>query len=174
VIARELPDYQGWKVFNTGEAFELGDLLIESFPLPHDASDPVGFLIHAGSQKVAFVTDLGYVPKLIVERIKDADVMILETNHDVDMLRNDTHRPWSVKQRILSRHGHLSNEAAASAIPEIVSDRLKRLFLAHLSRGCNEPDLARQTIQARLDKLGARHVHLEVAEQHDPGETLTW
>jgi phosphoribosyl 1,2-cyclic phosphodiesterase len=174
MLAAQLPNYQGWKVFSTGEAFELGDLLVESFPLPHDASDPVGFLIHAGPQKVAFVTDLGYIPKLIVERIKEADIMILETNHDLELLRNDTRRPWSVKQRILSRHGHLSNDTAAAALPQIVSEKLKNLFLAHLSRDCNDPALALRAITEKLDHLGARHVDVSVAEQSRPASTLCW
>jgi len=85
VLMGELPNYDGWKIFSTGEAFALGDLFIENFSLPHDACDPVGFLIHAGSEKVAFVTDLGTITKLVLERVKDVTVMILETNHDLNL-----------------------------------------------------------------------------------------
>lgn len=173
-LAAELPNYAGWKIFSTGQSFALGDLIIDSFTIPHDASDPVGFVVQAGPQKVAFVTDLGYVTKLVLERVKDATIMVLETNHDLKLLQDDTIRPWSVKQRILSRHGHLSNEAAAEALPSLVTSNLERLYLAHLSRDCNQPALAHRTIQKKLDHLGARHVDVAVAEQHKPAPTVHW
>lgn len=173
-IAADLPNFAGWKLFSTGQSFVIGDLVVDSFSIPHDASDPVGFVVQAGSQKVAFVTDLGYVTKLVLERVKDATIMVLETNHDLKLLQNDTIRPWSVKQRILSRHGHLSNDAAAEALPSLITDNLERLFLAHLSRDCNEPALAHRTIQKKLDHLGARHVDVCVAEQNKPASTIHW
>ena len=173
-IAHELPAYSGWKIFSTGEAFHLGDLLIESFTLPHDASDPVGFVIHAGPQKVAFVTDLGYLTKLVIERVRDAGIIVLETNHDLNLLKNDTVRPWSVKQRIMSRHGHLSNEAAASALPDLVGNNLRHLYLAHLSKDCNEPEIAYQTIQKKLKHLKASGIEVCVAEQKVPSSSLEW
>jgi len=173
-IAAELPNYAGWKIFASGQTFTLGDLIIDTFSLPHDACDPVGFVVQAGPQKVAFVTDLGYVTKLVLERVKDATIMVLETNHDLHLLRNDTIRPWSVKQRILSRHGHLSNDAAAEALPSLITDNLERLYLAHLSRDCNEPALAHRTIQKKLDHIGARHVDVVVAEQNKPAATIHW
>ena len=172
-LAVELPNFAGWKIFSTGQTFTLGDLVIDSFSLPHDASDPVGFVIRAGPQTVAFVTDLGYVTKLVLERVKDVTIMVLETNHDVSLLQNDTNRPWSVKQRILSRHGHLSHDAA-DALPNLVSGSLERLYLAHLSRDCNNPALAHRTIQKKLDHLSARHVDVSVAEQNKPAPTVHW
>ena len=173
-LAVELPNFAGWKIFSTGETFTLGDLVIDSFSLPHDASDPVGFVIHAGPQTIAFITDLGYVTKLVLERVKGVTLMVLETNHDVNLLQNDTIRPWSVKQRILSRHGHLSNDAAADALPHLVSSSLERLYLAHLSRDCNNPALAHRTIQKKLDHLSASHIDVSVAEQHKPAPTVHW
>src|SRR3989338_8760841 len=99
----------------------------------HDASDPMGFLIHRGDRCIAFLTDLGHMTKLTLEKARQADVLILETNHDMKLLQDDPHRPWSVKQRIGGRHGHLSNEAAATALSEIMNSRLQHVYLSHLS-----------------------------------------
>ncbi|MCX8157479.1 MAG: MBL fold metallo-hydrolase, partial [Verrucomicrobiae bacterium] len=117
-----------WKVFQTGQAFELGDVIVETFPVPHDAQDPVGFLLRHENLNVGVLADLGHVTRLIVERLKRAHILLLETNHDVRMLQEDPRRPWSLKQRILSRFGHLSNEAAAEAATQIVHDDLRHIF----------------------------------------------
>lgn len=160
-------------VFETGATFEIGDLTVDSFSVPHDAEDPVGFLIQSASACIGFLTDLGHATRLVVDRARCAHVLLLETNHDVQMLQDDLRRPWSLKQRILSRHGHLSNLAAAEAIEQIVSDNLRHLYLGHLSKDCNRPELARQTVGERLEKMGATHVCIEVASQDLPSPTLT-
>jgi phosphoribosyl 1,2-cyclic phosphodiesterase len=157
-----------WRLISNGHAFDVGDFNIESFSIPHDAQDPVGYVIRHGDRSIGFATDLGHVTRLVVERVRSVDLLVMEANHDVKMLQEDTVRPWATKQRILSRHGHLSNEAAATFAGEIVSDRLQHLVLAHLSRDCNCPNLARQVVSNRLTQDGVRHVGVTVAGQDQP------
>ncbi|MCL5096157.1 MAG: MBL fold metallo-hydrolase [Candidatus Omnitrophica bacterium] len=161
-----------FRLFETGAAFQLGDIMIESFSVPHDAQDPVGFLLRTPSGNVGFLTDLGYATRLVIERVRPSHVLVLEANHDPQMLQDDTRRPWSVKQRILSRHGHLSNDAAAEAAERIVSADLRHLYLGHLSRDCNRPELAHRVISERLRKMGAAHVSVVVARQEAPCPSL--
>src|SRR5438034_9390507 len=111
-------------------------MTVQTFPVPHDAVDPLGFAFHAGSGSLGFVTDLGYPTKLIIERLRQVQTLVIETNHDEKLLQKDTHRPWPVKQRIQSRHGHLSNTAAAGVIEELLTERIEHVVLRHLSRDC--------------------------------------
>lgn len=176
-LTKEAIEYQlqmrlDCRIFNTGGSFEIGDINVETFMVPHDAQDPVGFLIRTAGGNIGILTDLGHTNKLVIERIRPANVLILETNHDVRMLQESPHRPWSLKQRILGRHGHLSNEAAADAAEQIISAHLQHLYLGHLSRECNRPDLARKVMARRLEKIGATHIRLEVTAQNVPGPTL--
>ena len=99
---------------------------------------------------LGFITDLGYVTKLITERLRAVQTLVVETNHDEKLLQNDTHRPWPVKQRIQSRHGHLSNTAAAGVIEELLAGKIERVVLGHLSRDWNTPALALSTVRASL------------------------
>jgi phosphoribosyl 1,2-cyclic phosphodiesterase len=161
-----------WRLFSTGALFEIGDLVVESFSVPHDAYDPVGFTIHHGTVAVGILTDLGQATKLVVERVRAVDALVLEANHDIKLLQGDTARPWSLKQRIMSRHGHLSNDAAATLAGEVASDRLRHVFLAHLSRDCNRPDLAQQVVSRKLRQVGASHVAVAVSSQDKPTATL--
>ena len=154
-----------WRLFESGQRFAVGDFDVEAFSIPHDACDPVGFLIHHGDRTIGFMTDLGHTPRLVLDKARQADTLILETNHDLKMLQNDKIRPWSVKQRISGRHGHLNNEAAAAALTEIMTDRLNLLYLAHLSQDCNRPALAEKVIRSKLQELGASHVRVTVAQQ---------
>lgn len=162
-----------FRVFNTGASFEIGDVSIDTFSIPHDAQDPVGFLIRTNCGNIGFLTDLGHATKLVLERVRPANVLVLETNHDPKMLQEHPRRPWSLKQRIMSRHGHLSNEAAADAAQEIMSPDLTHLFLAHLSRDCNDPQIAHRVMNERLAKIGANHVRAELTAQDTPCSTLT-
>jgi phosphoribosyl 1,2-cyclic phosphodiesterase len=171
-VQEEMPELKQWRVFQTGHAFELGDLLIESFTVPHDAHDPVGFLLRHESGHIGVLTDLGHCTRLVLERVKPANVLMLETNHDMRLLQDDAVRPWSVKQRILSRFGHLSNEAAAEAITQIAHDGLRHVILGHLSRDCNRPELAHRAVTDALHKTGARHVRVHVTSQDTPNPTL--
>ncbi|MDE3099026.1 MAG: MBL fold metallo-hydrolase [Verrucomicrobiota bacterium] len=165
------PPKLDWRLFATGDHFELNGLAVETFAVPHDAQDPVGFLIRAGAWNFGIATDLGHVTKLAVERLRPAHVLVLESNHDVKLLQ-DSRRSWSLKQRILGRHGHLSNAAAADAAEQIISQNLQHLYLAHLSRECNRPELAHGVMAGRLRQIGATHVQLQTARQDRPGLTL--
>jgi phosphoribosyl 1,2-cyclic phosphodiesterase len=161
------------RLFATGGSFEIGDVTIDTFSVPHDAYDPVGFLLRTSCGNIGFLTDLGHATKLVVERIRCANVLVLEANHDLQMLRDDVRRPWSLKQRILSRHGHLSNEGAADVAEQIISAELHRLYLGHLSRDCNSPELAQRVVGERLQRIGGTHVSVESTFQDVPCRTLT-
>jgi phosphoribosyl 1,2-cyclic phosphodiesterase len=160
------------RLFQTRHSFEVGDVTVETFEVLHDAQDPVGFLLRTPCVNIGFLTDLGQVTKLVLDRLRPANVLVLESNHDVRMLQDCPHRPWSLKQRILGRHGHLSNEAAADAAEQLVSADFRHLYLGHLSRECNRPELAHRVMNDRLRRIGAHHVRLELTSQDVPCPTL--
>jgi phosphoribosyl 1,2-cyclic phosphodiesterase len=162
-----------FRLFTTGASFEVGAVAVDSFSVPHDAYDPVGFLLHGGTSRIGFLTDLGHATKLVMERVRSSNILVLETNHDMKLLQDDLKRPWSVKQRIMSRHGHLCNDAAATVLAELVSGELRHVFLGHLSRDCNSPELAQKTVSDRLAAIGATHVNVNSTFQHRPCETLS-
>lgn len=161
------------ELFETGNAFEIGDVVVETFSVPHDAQDPVGFLLRTPAGNIGFVTDLGHFTRLVGERVRHAHVLVLESNHDLKMLWDCPTRPASLKQRIASKFGHLSNEACADAVEAIMTGGLRRLYLAHLSRDCNRPELAQRVVAERLERIGATHVHLELTWQDRLCPTLT-
>lgn len=163
-----------FRLFETGAAFELGEVAIETFSVPHDAQDPVGFLLRTAEANIGFLTDLGHATRLVLERVRSANVLLLEANHDLQLLQDDLKRPWSVKQRILSRHGHLSNGAAAEALAELMTAELGHVFLGHLSRDCNRPDLAESCVASKVTELGASHLRLEVTSQDEPASTVVF
>ena len=155
-------------IFASGDSFEVGEMEIESFSIPHDAQDPVGYLLRTRSGNVAFLTDLGHATRMVIERVKPAHALVLETNYDLKLLQEDTRRPWSIKQRIVSRHGHLSNEAAAGVLDKVLTADLKTVFMAHLSRDCNRPELAHQALSTMASSRGATHLRLEKTSQDTP------
>jgi phosphoribosyl 1,2-cyclic phosphodiesterase len=173
-----LDQHRNWRIFRTGAEFKICDITVQTFPVPHDAVDPVGFAFCAGSSALGFITDLGYATKMIVERLRLVHTLVIETNHDEKLLQNDTHRPWPVKQRIQSRHGHLSNSAAASVIEELLPGKIDRVVLGHLSRDCNTPELALQTVRSALNKSGKTDIELfcatqsEISPRFQVGETI--
>ena len=160
-----LDRHRNWRIFRTGASFTICDIAVETFPVPHDAVDPVGFAFYAGSGRLGLITDLGYATKMLVERLREVQTLVIETNHDEKLLQNDKHRPWPVKQRIQSRHGHLSNAAAASVIEQLLPGKIERLVLGHLSRDCNTPELASGAVRACLAKCGKIDIELHVASQ---------
>lgn len=161
-----------WRLFDTGGSFEIGDVSVETFSIPHDAQDPVGFILRTTAGNLGFATDLGHVTKLVLERLRAANVLVLESNHDVKMLQDCPRRSWALKQRILGRHGHISNATAAETVAQIMSAGLRQLYLAHLSRECNTPALAEHVMAEQLHHLGATHVQLQIAAQDMPCATL--
>lgn len=173
-LQRKVPKYSGWRHFRTGELFEIGDVAVQSFPVPHDAYEPVGFSIRAGGWSLGVVTDLGYATRAVTERVRDCEALLIEANYDPEMLRADTKRPWDVKQRIAARHGHLSNEAAAGLVAEIAGGHTKHIFLGHLSQDCNTHELARSCVAASLEQSGCGHVSLHETYQDRPTATLEW
>ena len=149
-----------WQIFETGTRFRFRDLEIESFAVPHDAHDPVAFVFSHGRgdllsprRRLAWLTDLGHAPLHVREHIRDADVLVLEANHCPQMLKADGKRPWSVKQRISGRHGHLSNDSARELLDSIASPRWRHVFLAHLSRECNSLAAVEQSCAGILSSL---------------------
>lgn len=167
-LRADLPAFANWKIFQTGQPFAINELTIENFPIPHDAADPVGFVVHASTHALGFLTDLGHATHLVVERVRQCHTLVLESNYDPQLLQDDPKRPWQVKQRIMSRHGHLSNEGAAKVVDTILSERLTRLYLGHLSADCNRPALAASSVGEILNRAGAGHVQVEVARQETP------
>lgn len=151
----------------SGERREVAGFQIEPFTLPHDAREPIGMVVEDGlGRRVGLVADLGCRSSLAWARLQDLDVLILETNHDLDMLRNGPY-PWSLKQRVAGRHGHLSNREAAEGLPELMNDRLRWVVLYHLSRTNNLPALAAEAIGAALDREGCS-AQMAVSEQFHP------
>ena len=141
--------------FEANELQTFGKLDVESFSVSHDAIDPMFFTFRYNNQKVALVTDLGYVSERIKKTIEGADAYIFEANHDVNMLQM-SHYPWSVKQRILGDSGHISNEDSGLALSEIISNDTERIYLAHLSQDNNMKDLARMSVDQVLQERGIK------------------
>ena len=148
-LKRVLPErlekrLRGVETIHAGQRFTVGDIDVHAFSVPHDAAEPVGFTFRAAGVKMALVTDLGYLPELVKVHLRDSDCLLLESNHDVEMLKVGPY-PWVVKQRVLSRTGHLSNYAVGEylADPEGFDGRARYLVLAHISQENNNPDVVR-------------------------------
>ena len=159
-----------WKTFESGQTFSIHGSEIRSFAIQHDAVDPVGFVIGGGSRKLGFVSDAGFVTRSMTESLRDLHGLFVEANYDDGLLEADTKRPWSIKQRISSRHGHLSNEQVAGLIRDIAHSGLGRVVLGHLSSDCNQPDLILGRLRECLGELGHSHIGLHCACQDEPTE----
>jgi phosphoribosyl 1,2-cyclic phosphodiesterase len=158
--------------FRAGESFSIGDVRISPFTIPHDAADPVGFVFTAEGVRLAVATDLGYMPPNVQSQLRRCDLILLESNHDLEMLRDGPY-PWSVKQRVLSRVGHLSNDAASGFLEEIYDGTATYLILAHLSESNNLPELARLAAErALVSKPSLLANRLLLAGQHEPLATV--
>jgi phosphoribosyl 1,2-cyclic phosphodiesterase len=161
-----------WRFFQTGSEFRIGSFAIRAFSVPHDAMDPVGFRISCGGSCFGVLTDLGYATRLVFEALRGVRAILIETNHDEALLQNDSRRPWAVKQRILSRHGHLSNTAAARILGELEAP-LEHIILGHLSRDCNSPSLALNCAMAALaNSRSGTQASIQCACQDAPGPIL--
>jgi len=137
--------------FDTGDQVQIGNLAVQSFAISHDSNEPVGYCINCGNTKLAVATDMGYVNQKIKSFLIDSDAIIIEANHDVNMLRIGPY-PWHLKQRILSDNGHLSNEAAGELLAEIITSNTQCIHLAHLSQENNLPELAHMTVKSILEE----------------------
>jgi len=158
--------------FRAGEAFQIGEIAVSPFTIPHDAADPVGFVFSAEGVRLAIATDLGYMPPNVQSQLRRCDLMLLESNHDLEMLRDGPY-PWSVKQRVLSRVGHLSNDAAAQFLEQIYDGAATYLILGHLSESNNLPELARLAAErALISKPNLLANRLLLAAQHEPLESI--
>jgi phosphoribosyl 1,2-cyclic phosphodiesterase len=142
-------------IFEMESVKSFGSLEVESFGVSHDAAEPMFYVFHHTGKKLVLITDTGYVSDRMKGIISNADTYIFESNHDVQMLRMGRY-PWSVKRRILSDVGHVSNEDAAIAMSEVIGDRTKRIYLAHLSLDNNMKDLARMSVTQTLESQGLR------------------
>lgn len=151
-----------WKVFSTGHSFMIGDLRIEPFSVPHDAYDPVGFIVSHAGVRAGIATDMGMATELIRQRLQNCRVVVVESNHDEKMVETSK-RPWPLKQRILGRQGHLSNKNAGRLIAEVAGSTLEVVYLAHLSAECNRPELAQSTVETVLRDSGLAHIHVRLS-----------
>ncbi len=161
-----------FEFFTPGVQFAIGDIEITPFSIPHDAIDPVAFTLESQGIKIGLVTDLGYVHEVVKQRVKGCHCLIFESNHDLDMLKVGPY-PWHVKQRVMSRHGHLSNMATAGFLTEDFDGEAQVLVLAHLSETNNHPEIARLTAeQALAQHSGSERTSLHVASQSAPTEVF--
>jgi phosphoribosyl 1,2-cyclic phosphodiesterase len=154
-----------WRVFQRGQEFAIGAIMVNTFAIPHDAVDPVGFVCGANGTKVGLATDFGHVTTLVREELKGVRALFVEANYDQGLLEADTKRPWAIKQRISSRHGHLSNAQTAELVHGLVAHGLETVILGHLSQDCNCPELAAAVMRA-TSPPGRIEVH--VSSQAEP------
>lgn len=157
-IVETFHDCPKFKIFSTGETFEYGDLEIHPFSIQHDTLDPVAFTIQVNSLKLGFCTDLGFTTSLVQAHLMDCDYLYLESNHEVSMVHASS-RPLIYKHRVLSRSGHLSNEACGNLLAHVYSPKLKHVHLAHLSSECNTPEVATKVVKEILEK---HDINLEI------------
>src|ERR1700712_177605 len=156
--------------FRAGHEFCIGDIDVNPFTIPHDAADPCGFVFHARSESIrmAVATDLGYIPPNVKQALKNVDVLLLESNHDLEMLKDGPY-PWSVKQRVLSRVGHLSNHATAEFLLRDYDGGAHTIVLGHLSESNNLPELARLAAEQAIgDRMRLLVNRILLAAQHEP------
>lgn len=168
----ERPAVSQLELFSSGRGFQIGDIAVLPFTIPHDAADPVGFTFRAEGVKIGVATDLGYIPASVRNHLQGCDLLVLEANHDVEMLRVGPY-PWMVKQRVMSRVGHLSNDALAEFFSGDYDGCASYVVLAHLSEQNNLPELAREAAEKAL---GARRTLLQnqvlLARQAEPLEAI--
>lgn len=154
--------------FECGNTFNIKDLTVHPFSISHDAEDPAGFTLHNNGTKIGIATDLGIVTTVVKEHLKDCAMLILEANHDMQMLADGPY-PWYLKQRIKSRTGHLSNEASNNLLQQIQHDRLKHVMLAHLSETNNTPEKALHEVSQALTRCNPE---IDVAAQDECGKVI--
>jgi len=172
VPREDVQKIRGVETLQPSRRFQVGDIEVTSFSIPHDAADPVGFTLRAEGFKVSIVTDLGYLPAHVREHLRGSDLLVLESNHDLEMLKVGPY-PWHIKQRVMSRTGHLSNHAVSEFLAdgEGFDAQARWLVLAHLSENNNNPDLARLSAEEALGRRPAETAfagELHIASQRTP------
>lgn len=162
--------------FTTGNTFKIKDLTVNTVKVSHDAVDPVAYTFSDGRKKAGIITDLGEYEDSTLEAFKNLDTMLIESNHDINMLLNGPY-PYSLKQRILGRKGHLSNEMCGRMLGEILNDKVERVILGHLSRENNFPELAHATVRAEINmgdnRFNADDFDIQVAPRQCPSDIIT-
>ena len=158
--------------FQAGSGWFVGNIAVHSFTIPHDAVDPVGFAFHAEGVKIGVATDLGYVPDSIKVHLRRVQILLLESNHDLDMLKVGPY-PWSVKQRVMGRNGHLSNAVVCDYLENDLDRGVQTLILGHLSEHNNHPELVRIGAEQSLER-GGINPRLVIAEQKKTTEVFTY
>ena len=157
--------------FENGQTFDVAGFSVQPFSIPHDTSDPVGFLVRAGGETYFHGTDIGTPLDSIGLKLAEADFATLESNHDLTMLRT-SRRPPCLIQRIAGPRGHLSNDQSCDLVRRFASPRLKRLALAHLSRDCNAPHLAEGAMRGTLEEMGRADIVLKTLSQDETVEIV--
>jgi phosphoribosyl 1,2-cyclic phosphodiesterase len=167
-----IPELPKPEHFSAGRSFRIGDIDVTPFTIPHDAIDPVGFTFRAEGVKLGFATDLGYMPANVRNHLRGCTVLVIESNHDVEKLRSGPY-PWSVKQRVMSRVGHLSNDALAEFFSNDYDGGAEYLVLAHLSEQNNHPEIARASAEQALGRCtGLWHNRVLLATQSQVLESI--
>jgi phosphoribosyl 1,2-cyclic phosphodiesterase len=156
--------------FQAGARLRIGDIDVQSFGIPHDAIDPVGFAFEAQGVRIGVATDLGYIPESIKFHLRRTDLLLLEANHDLDMLKVGPY-PWSVKQRVMSRVGHLSNHVMAEFLAQDLDSSTNNLVLGHLSEQNNHPAIVTMFATQALEKRGLA-TRMSIATQNAPSEVF--
>ncbi len=157
-----------WNIFEAGQTFPIAHLTIETFSIQHDAVDPVGFVFANGTDRFGLVSDAGQVTSSMKARLRSLSALFVEANYDDQLLADDTKRPWSIKQRISSRHGHLSNVQVGELLTEIAHAEMSRIVFGHLSSDCNCPKKVTTLFTETLRALGHPHISLSCATQQEP------
>lgn len=171
ITLRDYAPDAAWSYFEKGQSFMIGELIITPFGTSHDAVDPVGFRIEADGTTLGYISDTGHISDSMIEKLSELDCLYIESNYDPQLLQDTPKRPWPLKQRIASRHGHLSNDQAAELVTHIATPRLKKIVLGHLSSESNTEELAMTTMERTLAELGLSHTELLCSKQH---EILPW
>jgi phosphoribosyl 1,2-cyclic phosphodiesterase len=167
IVEQDPSRLPGVEYFRAGIGFCVGDIEVTPFTIPHDAADPVGFVFETEGIRIGLATDLGYIPPNVRQTLRNCDVLMIESNHDIEMLRDGPY-PWSVKQRVMSRVGHLSNEAAAGFLENDYDGKATWVVLAHLSESNNLPELAKVAAEGALrERMNLLVNKLILASQHE-------
>ena len=169
-LRKRIPDHQHWCLFETGSRFSLAGVEIKTHRVSHDAAEPIAVIMSYRGVKFGIVTDLGKATYLDIEELKGLHGILLEANYDLKMLQEDAKRPWEIKQRIMSRSGHLSNEAARDLLKEIAWDGLSRVILGHLSQDCNTSQHALSCIKEALLPQKLNSMKIDTATQETGAE----